>query len=222
MKKLLVLLMILCSGSAFAQDVIVKNDGSTVLCRIVEVNASEVVYKKWSNLSGANYVMNRSDVSAINYESGKRDAGTGTLNNQYQPGNQNSGVQQYNDRALLAIDKAVNDPIALKRKAKTQNLIGWIGGGVLVAGGGLQLASSGEYHEFAIIGSACILAGAAWTYFCTKSAKHIKERMMLQNYSLYQQEFKFSDGSSLMTGVDVLRDNMKGGNTFGLGLRYNF
>lgn len=231
MKKLLVLLMILCSGSAFAQDVIVKNDGSTVLCRIVEVNSSEVVYKKWNNLNGSNYVMNRSDVANINYENGKKENVSSNGTNLYTPGNQNSGVQQYNDRALMALDFNMNNPL---KKAKTQNLIGWIGGGILVAGGGLILAllnSTEEYYSgyysndanvpAIIAGSACVVGGAAWTYFWTKSARHIKQRYY-ENYSLYQQVFKFSNGSSLMTGVDVLRDNMKGSNAFGLGLRYNF
>ena len=234
MKKLLVLLMILCSCSAFAQDVIVKNDGSTVLCRIVEVNSSEVVYKKWNNLNGSNYVMNRSDVANINYENGKKENVSSNGTNLYTPGNQNSGAQQYNDRALLAIDKASDIPSQLK-KAKTQKLVGWIGGGILVAGGGLILAilnSTEEYYGYGyyddvanvpaiIAGSACVVGGAAWTYFWTKSARHIKQRCY-ENYSLYQQEFKFSNGSSLMTGVDVIRDNMNGSKAFGLGLRYNF
>lgn len=222
MKKLLLFLMILCSGNAFAQDVIVKNDGSTVLCRIVEVNSSEVVYKKWNNLNGSNYVMNRSDVANINYENGKKENVSSNGTNLYTPGNQNSGVQQYNDRALLAIDKALDIPSQLK-KAKTQKLVGWIGGGVLIAGGVVGIILGADTDDDILIASSLgtIAAGATWTYFWTKSARHIKQRCY-ENYSLYQQEFKFSNGSSLMTGVDVIRDNMKGSKAFGLGLRYNF
>lgn len=74
MKQLLVLFFLLCSASVWAQDVIVKKDGSTIVCRVVEANSSEVVYKKWSDLNGASYIMDRSLVSAINYESGKWEA----------------------------------------------------------------------------------------------------------------------------------------------------
>ena len=72
MRKLLLLLLLVCSMSAWAQDVIVKKDGSTIVCRVVEVNQTEVVYKRWSNLEGPNYVMNLADVSAINYENGEK------------------------------------------------------------------------------------------------------------------------------------------------------
>ena len=80
MKQLLVMFMLLGSTVVFAQDVIVKKDGSTVVCRVVELTTSEIVYKKWSDLNGSNYIMNRSDASAINYQNGKKvnlsEAGT--------------------------------------------------------------------------------------------------------------------------------------------------
>lgn len=103
MKQILVLIMLLCSACGFAQDVIVKTDGSTIVCRVVELSSTEVVYKKWGDLNGSNYVMDRTMVSAINYENGKQS----TLNegeNKYQPGNQSNGEQQYNDNALLQLD----------------------------------------------------------------------------------------------------------------------
>ena len=61
MKQLLLFLFLLCSTGVFAQDVIVKKDGSTIVCRVVELTSSEIVYKKWSDLNGSNYVMNRAD-----------------------------------------------------------------------------------------------------------------------------------------------------------------
>ena len=105
MKQLLVFLFLLCSGSVFAQDVIVKKDGSTIVCRVVELTSSEITYKKWTDLNGSNYVMSRSDASSISYENGKKvDLSDAT--NLYKPNNQNDGVQQYNDNALLAMDRA--------------------------------------------------------------------------------------------------------------------
>ena len=56
----------------FAQDVIVKKDGSTIVCRVIELNDSEIIYKKWSDLNGSNYVMDKSLASAVNYENGKK------------------------------------------------------------------------------------------------------------------------------------------------------
>ena len=54
----------------FAQDVIVKKDGSTIVCRVIKFTESEIIYKKWSDLKGSNYVMDKSLASAINYENG--------------------------------------------------------------------------------------------------------------------------------------------------------
>ena len=47
MKKILLFLLLLCSIGVSAQDVIVKKDGSTIVCRVVEVNQTEVVYKRF-------------------------------------------------------------------------------------------------------------------------------------------------------------------------------
>ena len=46
MKKLLLFLMMFVAAiSVYAQDVIVKKDGSTILCRIVQVNGNEIIAK---------------------------------------------------------------------------------------------------------------------------------------------------------------------------------
>lgn len=123
MKQLLVFLLLLCAASVSAQDVIVKKDGSTVVCRVVTLNATEIVYKRWSDLNGSNYIMDRSLASAINYENGKKEV-LGEVQNQYTPGNQNDGVQQYNDRALLQMDFATSKPKKKDENAKN-NRLGW-------------------------------------------------------------------------------------------------
>ena len=57
---MLYLLFAVCSLSGNAQDVIVKKDGSTVVCRIVELTTTEAVYQKWNASNNYNYVMNLS------------------------------------------------------------------------------------------------------------------------------------------------------------------
>jgi len=42
MKQLFVMLLLLCSAVANAQDVIVKKDGSTIVCRVVELTSTEI------------------------------------------------------------------------------------------------------------------------------------------------------------------------------------
>ena len=73
MKQLLTILALLCPMYALAQDVIVKKDGSTVVCRVIEVTATDITYKKWSDLKGSNYVMDKTLAVSINYENGKKE-----------------------------------------------------------------------------------------------------------------------------------------------------
>ncbi len=222
MKQLLVFLFLLCAASLSAQDVIVKKDGSTIVCRVVELTATEITYKKWSDLNGSNYVMERSAASAINYENGKK-VDLSEVDNLYQPNNQNDGVQQYNDRALLAMDYAASYSL---KKARNKKLLGWIGGGACVLGGALMIAMSqdGEVHQnnLLIAGISTMAAGAIVGTYCFISANKIKKNYDIQNYTLLHEDFTFANKSSLSAGLDLLRDNTLGQNTLGLGLRYNF
>lgn len=219
MKQLLVLFFLLCSVSIWAQDVIVKKDGSTVICRVVEVNTTEIVYKKWSDLNGSNYIMDRSLASAINYESGKRET-LGEVQNQYQPHNQNDGVQQYNDRALLALDIARGKP---KKKAKRCKTAAWIGAGVFGLIGVGFIASNTESNEEATAGGILLGCGAVWTTSFLLAAKHYnKQAEMFHSQSLIHQSFQFANGSNLSAGLDLLKDNTSHNQTLGIGLRYNF
>ena len=220
-------MLLICSASVVrAQDVIVKKDGSTVICRVVELNATEIVYKKWSDLNGSSYIMDRSLASAINYENGKRET-LGEVQNQYQPHNQNDGVQQMNDQALLRMDQTANSP---RKKVNTLKTIGWIGGAALVAFS-LWPISGGDSGSLGGVsgGLAFTAGGIAWTTGFLLAANRQKKKMeMLNTSSLYHQEFNFSNGTSLSAGIDVLSDhsfenNMLGrSSTLGLGLRYNF
>ena len=72
MKKKLTLLLSFCVSTAFAQDVIVKQDGSTILSKVTEIGTTEVKYKKFSNQNGPTYSILKSDIQAINYENGEK------------------------------------------------------------------------------------------------------------------------------------------------------
>ena len=241
MKQLLVLFFLLCSVTAWAQDVIVKKDGSTVICRIVEVNATEIVYKKWSDRNGSNYIMDRSLASAINYENGKRET-LGEVQNQYQPHNQNDGVQQYNDRALLEIASQTGQ----LKKRKARNFIRWTGGSLLGALGVVYIIMgfAGDFEDYEYVRDdswagyhyaevkhtgnqlLCLGAGATLsglgTWLLCSAAKHQKQIKALQNYSILEQEFKLGNGKTLTPSVDIISDQALNTPTFGLGLRYNF
>ncbi len=218
MKQLLVFLFLLFAASVSAQDVIVKKDGSTIVCRVVELTSSEITYKKWSDLNGSNYVMNRTDASAINYQNGKK-VNLSEATNLYQPNNQNDGVQQYNDRALLSIDAAVNNPY---KKVRTLKAIGWIGGAA-IAGAGIVCASIWPDSEDLAPWIALIGGGVVFTTTFLLIANHQKKKIQrFESSVIYQYDFKLSNGSSLSAGIDMIKDNSFRKQTLGLGLRYNF
>ena len=74
MKKVSMILAAFCLAEvSSAQDVIVKKDGSTILSKVLEVNTSDIKYKKFSNQNGPTYTINKSEIMSINYENGDKD-----------------------------------------------------------------------------------------------------------------------------------------------------
>lgn len=67
------LFIFLVALNANAQDVIVKNDGSTILSKVLEVNQNDIKYKKFSNQDGPTYTINKLEIMSINYENGEKD-----------------------------------------------------------------------------------------------------------------------------------------------------
>lgn len=233
MKQLLVFLFLLCSVSVFAQDVIVKKDGSTIVCRVVELTSSEIVYKKWSDLNGSNYVMNRADASAVNYQDGKK-VKLSEATNLYTPNNQNNGIRQYNDKALLQLDATIGNPY---KKVEKLRMIGWLGGIAMVGAGvacyfvytgSKQSKTKDDYwyeKDWALPASVFLIGGGAacTTLFLIKANK-VKKMIDrdITSFPVIQYDFKLSESSSLVTGIDLLKDNSTQQQTLGFGLRYNF
>ena len=216
MKQLLVLLFLLCTTSVFAQDVIVKKDGSNIVCWVVELTSTEIIYKRWGELNGSKYVMNRSDASAINYQNGKKVNLSGATN-LYQPNNQNNGVRQYNDMALLRMDASARAPL---KKARNLRLIGWAGG-IVLAGLGVGIPLIQDESDDLLTGIGIGL-GVAWTTTFLLIANNYKKKAdLLQTSSIYQYNINVN-GKILSPSIDLLRDQALNKQTIGIGLRYNF
>lgn len=69
----LAILLLSLVGNAVSQDVILKKDNTTILSKVLEINSTEIKYKKWSNQEGPTYSISRSEVSRINYQNGDVD-----------------------------------------------------------------------------------------------------------------------------------------------------
>lgn len=226
MKQLLLLIMLLCSSTVFAQDVIVKKDGSTILSKVLEVNQDEIKYKIFSNLDGPTYTIRRVLVQAINYQNGMRDTFSGYVQeeNKYQPNNQSDGARQMNDNALLALASSIDYP----KKIKNLRTFGIIGGVVMVGGGITALILNGGNERQSdivicyILGGVGIVGGITCTTLCLMKAKQLENEMRLQKYSLLRKEFKLANGTKLVSGIDLIKDRVYNKRTLGLSIHYNF
>jgi tetratricopeptide (TPR) repeat protein len=63
----------LLPGASFAQDKIYKTNKTVIEAKVTEINASEIKYKKFSNLNGPAYIVPRKEVSMIVYENGEKE-----------------------------------------------------------------------------------------------------------------------------------------------------
>lgn len=73
---------------SMAQDIILKNDNSTILSKVIEVSSIEIKYKKWSNQEGPTYSISTSEVLSITYQNGDVERFSS------KPSNQNGNKQQ--------------------------------------------------------------------------------------------------------------------------------
>ena len=247
MKRLLLLLLLMCSASAWAQDVIVKRDGTAVACRIINVSSLEIVYKAWNNQQGPNLVMNVADVQVITYENGDRKTfenktpQTNTDEVTSTPQMQKTIRQQMvGDDELLMMAK--RPELMQQSKERRLKLIGVIGGPILIAGGiAMTLLGKvgvdethivgnttyGDDTDWALLGPGIVMlaGGIATTSACLIRANKLKRQafqLSVQTTPLYQHDFSLKNGTSLSAGVDILKDNTRRNATLGIGLSYNF
>ena len=62
-----------CIGCAFAQDILTLNTGEEVEVVVIEIDKTDVRYRKFSNQNGPIYSLPKSDIFMIKYENGEKD-----------------------------------------------------------------------------------------------------------------------------------------------------
>lgn len=107
MNHFLVVTLFLCSVSVSAQDVIVKREGSTILSKVLEVNTSDIKYKKFSNQNGPTYSIEKKEVQSINYENGDIDKFEEAIN--LSQNNTINTKRTYNDEDELINNNTINN-----------------------------------------------------------------------------------------------------------------
>lgn len=224
--------MLVCANFCKAQDVIVMQDGSTVLAKVLKVTKTEVTYKKHNNLQGPDYSANVSDIVSINYENGTKETFNPVVSQtqvQSQTDIYTSEVQT-SDSELLKKYYDYTDNISEAKQIKTKRTVGRIGAAILVTAGAALLAlgpsiDSGQPTAYIISGSAAVALGLVWGYCWNHSANKMKKEMEYMNVSLFKQNILSTKNGKFVAGVDAIRlNNNMNLNSYGVGmsLRYNF
>ena len=105
MKQILLIFFLAYSSYVLGQDVIVKKDGGTILAKVLEVNPSDIKYKKFSNINGPTYSIEKSEVMSINYENGDKDNFNPLTNHQAISQNEETPISM---QPLTEDDKTAN------------------------------------------------------------------------------------------------------------------
>lgn len=220
---------------SFAQDVIVKKDGSTILSKVTEVSDTQVKYKKHSNLDGPTYTVNVSDLQCINYENGTKDTFNSTpvvetpIQETTITYSDNlpsiSGERKYSDAELLNMSRYGGDYWKKQFKnGKKLEKIGLYGGSAMFILGLciLNIDMVASINEGLGNGTMiCGVVGGATMYFIgANKVKKAKEN--LSSSALYQYNIPLGKNTMLTADVDLLRDNMTNQQTLGLGFHLNF
>lgn len=75
MKKIIIttFIFVVSIGNSFSQDLITKKNGEDVKAKVTEITLTEVKYKRFDNLNGPIYSMDKSEILLIKYENGVID-----------------------------------------------------------------------------------------------------------------------------------------------------
>jgi hypothetical protein len=70
---LLIVVSFSLQQSLFAQDTIVQRNGKLIPSKVLEIDKSDVKYKKFENMEGPAYIILKNDVAFIRYQNGSVD-----------------------------------------------------------------------------------------------------------------------------------------------------
>lgn len=252
MKQILTFLLLLCSLTAMAQDIIVKKDGSAVQAIVTEILSTDVKYKKFSNPDGPTYTVAIADLLSITYKNGEvekfntsesaeeESAQPTVASQQYPSANYDyipDGRRTKSDAELLQIyklDHPVFVPEAkpvgdLYKKGKKMKLAGRIVGGTLCSVGLVTFVSFAidghvDWIYPATFVSCPIIASSILigTSLICAGNKKIKQSRTIQTASIFQQEFPLGKHSTFSADVNLMKDSYRNQYAPALGFHINF
>ena len=232
MKQILTLILLLCSMTAAAQDVIAKNNKQIIKCRIVEETEDEVTYNKWEDLNGRTYVLNKADVFSIERDE-NIEAKIAEMAGTNAPATfVETSSTQVDDECLKMLD-ARRHPFATvqfnpyeKRLKRLKNtaISTSIATPVLLGGWSLLCFAAGYEPNvhLTFFFAGCATAATAITTGCWYGSLKNKTKKNIYSASFYEHGYTFKNGTRFSASTDLLRDSHSNQTAIGLGFHYNF
>lgn len=101
-KKIKKPFLLLCIGvftlPMHSQDIIIKKNGDEISTKVTKVSDNEIEYKKWTNLDGPVYTMQRNDILLIKYANGEKDIFVSDDKQQQAKQQNNDGAQYIKEK----------------------------------------------------------------------------------------------------------------------------
>lgn len=230
MKKLLSLLVMLTmSISIYAQDVIVKKDGTTIMVKVLTVGTTTVEYKKWSNQDGPTYVIEKKELLSINYANGEKEVFSEQKEAETSPEvitQPEIPVRTYSQEDINQAVSRTTSQIVYKSTAGRGKIIG---GSLLLALVGIPgLASfvTGCVVEapIAVTITSCVLGTGGLIFGCGligNGRNDKKAALGIAQTPILQHQFKIGD-YALTPSVNVYSDKLTKQKGLGASLAFSF
>lgn len=214
-----------------AQDVIVKRDAKTIVCKVLEISDSEVKYKTWANLEGPTYILKTSEISVINFSNGtsqtfnnetKQDTFYNTTANPIHIASQDIANRNDLEKKKVKANATTN-----KQIGSAIDAIGTISGGLIAGIAMVNFMSNGHHSDSAkvilpiFIGAVGGFAGWAITHNLNpfhERAAVLEDVYSINTTHVYQHQIT----PNRYINLDVINDNKSNKNTFGIGYSYYF
>ena len=102
LKKIKRPFLLLCIGAftlpMHSQDIVIKKNGDEISTKVTKVSDNEIEYKKWTNLDGPVYTMQRNDILLIKYANGEKDIFVNDDKQQQAKQQNNDGAQYIKEK----------------------------------------------------------------------------------------------------------------------------
>lgn len=215
---------------AVAQDIIVKKDGSVIKAKVTKVSSNEIEYKKFENMDGPTYAVNVSELLSITYQNGETERFS--VAEQPQSLVINTDVYQgpqVSDAELLKMSKVKKYSY---KKGKTLRTIGYITGGVLLAGGitffvayleNKDVQFDDPTMQYGVPSAICTgLAVFGGGTLILVGNNIMKKAKRVNTTALYEYNIPLGSNTMMTANVNLMKDNMTHQYAPGLGVNINF